>query len=207
VKVTPEYPGDNPEKRAARVFLYKMGLTAPKGGHALTLAGHQPEDEVELMRDYLKWNGKQTWFVDKSTKANVVAAMNRIEKDWSEAQVYRGDLKKLLRFIYPISFAHLDFMGYLNDKSVIPCLKEVSERCLPRAIIGLTWYRGRERPDLHTSAKRLVKASGGMSDPMWRWKGAINIVSEITDGRLQFASGIEYHNHRSPMSLTVFRAT
>lgn len=61
-----QFPGNHPDKQMARLFLYKHAKAAPVQGHAVTLAGTDPESEVLLMRDYLRWPAHRAWFVDKA---------------------------------------------------------------------------------------------------------------------------------------------
>src|SRR5690349_721733 len=132
-----QYPGDHKDKRAARLFLYKHALSSPRIGFAIALAGSTPESEICLLRDYLRWPGDRTWFVDNSEHISVLTALQNIRCRWPEARIYPGKLQDLLESTFPIGFANLDFMGHLNSFNVIPCLQLVIPNLTPGAILGL----------------------------------------------------------------------
>jgi len=204
-----QYPGDHKDKRAARLFLYKHALSAPKLGFAVTLAGSTPDPEVTLLRDYLKWPANHTWFVDSSNHVDVVAALQHIKFLWPESNVYPRDLQQLLSDPFPIGFANLDFMGHLNSFNVIPCLKLVIPNLGTGAILGLTWERGREMfHHPNSSGMKTLKAGQRYTDINdQRWAGVLRIVNKIARGSLEVLGGVEYQNNFSPMSVIVFRKT
>ena len=202
-----QYPGDHIDKRAARLFLYKHALHSIRQGSAITLAGTDPDSEISLLRDYLKWPANRTWFVDNSERIEVITALQHIKHSWPESRVYPGSLQNLLLEPFQIGFVNLDFMGHLNSFNVLPCLKLVIPNMLPGAILGLTWERGREMTHLpDSSGMRTLKAGArykNINDQ--RWAGVLKIVDKISNGQLEVLGGVEYQNHHSPMSVSVFR--
>lgn len=198
------YPGSNSQKRAARILLYQHVARRRRVGSAVTLAGQEPEEELYLLRDYLGWRGDQTWFVDRSKELDVVIALERVRCLWPSAWVVNDDLRRVLDRIPVIGFANLDFMGYLTDEN-LQCLRSTVERMVPGAVLGFTWYRGRENLALHHSAQRVFAAGGGheeMGDR--RWAGTLRVIDEETNGRLVLLDALEYRNNVSPMAMLVF---
>lgn len=203
------FPGDHPDKTAARLFLYKHAIDAPRHGHAVTLAGTEPRSEITLLRDYLQWDASRTWFVDHDVdNPHVRHAIKAIRFLWHGVNAKFCTLQTLLPKLDMIGFANLDFMGHLTESNVLPCLRETSQRLLPGGIIGLTWERGREQLGVakHSGARAVREGSKpNRSLNSKRWAGVLKIVQEETEGRLSFVAGLEYQNNHSPMSVTVFR--
>jgi hypothetical protein len=193
------------------LFLYNHALTAPSGA-AVTLAGHEPESEIVLMRDYLRRPGSDVWFVDfdksKPNGKNVYRALKRGKRIWPEANWVYGNLRHVLPTIGSVSFANLDFMGHLNCANVIPCLLEIFPRLVPGAVLGLTWERGREKMmyERDPGARTIrLGAKRGRSLNDCRWAGVTQTVVQLSDNELQPIGGYEYHSNWSPMSVSVFR--
>lgn len=199
------FPGDHPDKQAARLFLYKYGKRAPIQGHAITLAGTDPTSEVKLMRDYLRWPAHRTWFVDKSKTSVVTNALNSIRRMWPEVNVRCADLKDLVSDMGAIGFANLDFMGAPLSDNNLACMSEVIPLLLPKAIIGVTWIRGRENISLHLSARRLYRLGTGFRGNERRWAGVLRAIDNLSGGELNFIDRWEYFNNHSPMSVAVFQ--
>lgn len=203
------FPGDHQDKAAARLFLYKHAVDAPRNGHAITLAGTDPRAEITLLRDYLQWDPKRTWFVDfDKDNREVFSAIKSIQLLWRGVNTRLLDLLDVLPLIGMIGFANLDFMGHLNSYNVLPCLREVNKRMLRGAIVGLTWERGREQLNVKNhSGTRAIKLGSrkGRSLNDRRWAGVLKIVDEASDGSLEFVGGLEYQSNHSPMSVSVFR--
>jgi hypothetical protein len=198
------YPGSNSQKRAARILLYQHAAGRRRVGSAVTLAGQEPEEELYLLRDYLGWRGDQTWFVDRSKESEVVGALERVRAMWPEAWTVNEDLRRALERIPVIGFANLDFMGFLTEET-LQCLRGTVERMVRGAILGFTWYRGRENFAYHRSAMR-VFAAGADQDSLGdkRWAGTIRVINEETNRRLVLLDALEYRNNVSPMAMLVF---
>ncbi len=201
------FAGDHHEKRAARLLLYKHALAAPIQGHAVTLAGTEPEPEIALMRDYLKWPAHRAWFVDNSLRPEVVRALNRVVKAWPDANVERANLRNVIPKLGAIGFANLDFMGAPLQAETAACFLQVAPMMLPGGIVGFTWMRGRE--DLNTryenAAGFLWRLGKGFRGNARRWAGVLKFVDIISDGTLELVDTYDYYNHRSPMSVAIFR--
>jgi hypothetical protein len=196
------FPGDHSDKQAARMFLYRHAVAAPVQGHAVTLAGSEPESEVNLLRYYLKWPATRTWFVDNSLEVKVLNALYRVKRHWPDAHVERINLRNLLPRLGAIGFINLDFMGSpLQDESVV-CLEQAAERLLPGGILGFTWIRGRENYR-SPSCRRLMKFGKGTGDDL-RWSGVLRAVEHIDDS-LKLIGKYQYLSNHSPMSVAVFR--
>lgn len=206
------YPGESEDKRAARLFLYKLGATAPRCGHAVTLAGTEPSAEVDLMRDYLRWPGTKAWFVDwardTSSRARVLHALTEIKRRWPEAHVVRGDLNDVMGEIPLIGFANLDFMGF-DRKSVMPCIKKTIGRLVPGGVMAVTWYRGRETDAPHRSAWDVLEAARDvLSAADRRWAGVLRLVARWGNEAgcdLELVGALEYQHKNAPMSVTAWR--
>lgn len=201
------FAGDHHEKRAARLLLYKYALAAPVQGHAVTLAGTEPEPEVALMRNYLKWPAHRAWFVDNSLRPEVVEALNRIIQTWPEANVVRANIKNVVPKLEAIGFANLDFMGAPLQEETLFCFNEVAERMLRGGILGFTWLRGRENlgSNPRHSSELLWKLGKGYRGNERRWAGVLKAVEEISDGTLELIDRYEYLNNHSPMAVAIFR--
>lgn len=201
------FSGDHHEKRAARLLLYKHALAAPVQGHAVTLAGTEPEPEIALMRHYLKWPAHRAWFVDNSLRPEVVEALNRIIRKWPEANVLRANIKNVVPGLEAIGFANLDFMGAPLQEETISCFYEVASRMLPGGILGFTWMRGREHLGLTgtPSSNMLWKLGKGFRGNDRRWAGVLRAVEDVSDGTLELIDRYEYLNNRSPMAVAIFR--
>lgn len=198
------YPGDHKDKQAARVYLYRYALAAPIQGHAVTLAGTEPESEITLMRDYLKWPAHRAWFVDSSQRPEVIDALHRAHKNWPEANVQRINLWNLVPKLGAIGFANLDFMGAPLQDETIKCTEQVIDRLLPGGVLGFTWIRGREHFDAR--ATRLLWELGkGHEGNDRRWAGVLRAFDIMSRGSLDFVGKWEYLSNHSPMSVAVFR--
>lgn len=202
---TPGFPGSNSQKKEARVLLYQQALGRPRVGAAVTLAGPTPEEELDLLRNYLRWEGEQTWFVDNSTKPEVKKGLNKVQKMWPEARTDSRNLRNVLKDLPVIGFANLDFMGYMTESNLLPCLASTAQRMVSGAIMGLTWYRGRENLGCHVSARRVFHEGRDHEDIAdRRWAGTLRIVDQTTKGCLKILKAVEYHNGQSPMSMVVY---
>lgn len=201
----PPLPGNHEDKQAARMFLYRYAAAAPIQGHAVTLAGTEPESEVALMRDYLKWPAKRAWFVDNNNIPTVKKALRWIKKDWGDTNVLPVDLSDLAPKLGAIGFANLDFMGAPLQERTVRCLNRVIPRMLPNAIMGFTWIRGREHPNTHSSARLLWEMGIGYQGNNRRWAGVLRAIDIISDGALEFVDRWEYQSNHSPMAVAVFR--
>lgn len=199
------YPGDHSAKQVARLFLYKYARAAPIQGHAVTLAGTDPASEINLLRSYLKWPAHRAWFVDNSTRPEVLIALRHIRMNWPEANVEGNDLGNVVPKLEAIGFANLDFMGAPLHVDTLRCLGEVIPRLLPKAIMGFTWMRGREYIAGNTAAKRLWKLGKGFRGNERRWAGMTRAVDQIAKGSLELIDRWEYLSNHSPMSVAVFR--
>lgn len=199
--------GDHHEKRAARLLLYKHALAAPVQGHAVTLAGTEPEPEVALMRDYLKWPAHRAWFVDNSLRPEVVEALNRITRKWPTANILRANIKNVIPKMDAIGFANLDFMGAPLQEETIACFDQVAPRMLRGGILGFTWMRGRENlgPTATRSSKLLWELGKGFKGNERRWAGVLNFIDTVSDGTLKLIDQYEYQNNHSPMAVAIFR--
>lgn len=199
------FPGDRVEKRAARLLLYKHALAAPIQGHAVTLAGTEPEPEIFLMRDYLGWPAHHAWFVDNSLRPEVVNALNRAKKEWPGANVERVNLKNIVPKLEAIGFANLDFMGTPLQEETALCLELVAPRLLRGAILGFTWMRGREYVDGRASSRLLWDLGKGYRGDERRWAGVTRFVDTASKRTLRLIDRIEYLSNHSPMSVAIFR--
>lgn len=200
------FAGDHHEKRAARLLLYKHALAAPVQGHAVTLAGTEPEPEIALMRDYLKWPAHRTWFVDNSLRPEVVRALNRVIKIWPEANTKRANLLNIVPKLGALGFANLDFMGTPLHQETIDCFKLVAPRMLSGGILGFTWMRGRE--DLsgkRTSSELLWELGKGHKGNARRWAGVLKFIDIVSNKTLELVDAYNYLNNHSPMSVAIFR--
>lgn len=214
-RFTRVYPGESVDKRTARLFLYKFAVTAPRCGHAITLAGTEPYAEVSLMRDYLKWDAAKTWFVDWAknieNRANVLAALRGIETNWPGANVRRADINDIVPLLPTIGFANLDFMGLMDRDSMQPCIRDVIGRLPPGGVMGVTWFRGRDFDKPNRSAWDVHEAARDVKDlNERRWVGVQRMVNKWAkqqDVRLTLEGALEYQHRHSPMSVTVWRRT
>lgn len=209
---TRAYPGESEDKRAARLFLYKIAAAAPRCGHAITLAGTEPYAEVELMRSYLRWPGSKVHFVDwarnMQTRPRVIAALAEIKRQWPLANVVRGDINVLIEEIPLIGFANLDFMGFDRD-SVMPCVRKTIRRLAPGGIMGVTWFRGREVDEPCRSAWDVLEAARDITSVNdRRWAGVLRLVqrwSREEGTKLELVGALEYQHKNAPMSVTAWR--
>ncbi len=201
------FAGDHHEKRAARLLLYKHALAAPVQGHAVTLAGTEPEPEIALMRDYLKWPAHRSWFVDNSLRPEVVRALNRVIRTWPDTNVVRANLKNVIPKLPAIGFANLDFMGAPLQAETVACFDQVALRMLRGGILGFTWMRGRENlgPKPRPSSQLQWELGKGFRGNERRWAGVLKFVELVTDGTLELIDRYEYQNNHSPMAVAIFR--
>lgn len=187
------------------MYLYKYALAAPVQGHAVTLAGTEPESEVTLLRDYLKWPPHRTWFVDNSLRPEVVAALRRVHENWPEANVQRVNIWNLVPKLGAIGFANLDFMGAPLQDETIKCTQQVIDRLLPGGILGFTWMRGREDTLGMKAARKLWRLGKGFKGNERRWAGVLRAFDDMSGGTLNLVGKWEYLSGHSPMSVSVFR--
>lgn len=199
------FPGNTQDKQAARLFLYRYARAAPIQGHAVTLAGTEPESEVGLMRDYLQWPSHRAWFIDSAKTKKIGAALRKISRMWDGVNVRQLDLRDIVPHLEAIGFANLDFMGAPLSNDNLECLREITPLLLSGAILGLTWIRGRENLSLHISARRLWRLGKGFRGNERRWAGVIRAVDQVSGGTLRFLDRWEYFSNHSPMSIAVFR--
>ena len=170
----------------------------------MTLAGHKPEEELELLRDYLEWDPRKTWFVDHDLHSTVRQALDRTRERWPGVNTENRGLLGVLGEIPALGFINLDFMGYSTSSNVLPCLELAAQKLLKGGVLGLTWFRGREASH-HTSFRAVLTATTdhkNLNDR--RWAGTLRVIHKKTRGVLELAEAVEYQNHHSPMSLTVF---
>jgi hypothetical protein len=164
------------------------------------------------MRDYLRWPGERTWFVDwakdQTSRADVLAALRGIKRTWSDAHVIRDDINDVVAALPSIGFAHLDFMGF-DRKSVMPCVQKTIARLAPGGVMGITWFRGREVDSPERSAWDVFEAARDIDDlEMRRWIGVQRLIfkwARTAKARLTWVGGLNYQHRHSPMSVTVFR--
>lgn len=212
LRYTRTYPGDSEDKRAARLFVYKQALHAPRVGHAIALAGTEPFAEVSLLRDYLKWTGSRVHFVDwaKDTRSRpqVLAALAQIKNHWPAANVVREDVNNVVARLPIIGLAVLDFMGF-DRNSVMPCIQKTIERLSLGGIMAVTWFRGREVDEPCRSAWDVFEAARDIKDLDDRrrigiqrlvnqWARALNVD-------LECLGEVDYQHKHSPMTVTVWR--
>lgn len=199
------FPGDHKDKQTARLLLYKHALSAPIQGYAVTLAGTDPECELSLMRDYLKWPSHRSWIVDKSTNLGVLNALHFAKKFWPEANIKNADLCDVAPELEAIGFANLDFMGAPLQSDNIKCLKLVIPRMLPGSILGFTWLRGREYLDGFPSSKLLWELGRGYEGNERRWAGVTKAIQNISKNTMDLVDRWEYLSNHSPMAVSIFR--
>lgn len=200
-----DFPGDSADKKTARMILYRYAKLAPVQGNAVALAGPDPESEVALMRDYLRWPAQRAWFVDKSKTKEISQALSRIGEMWDGVNIRQIDLRELIPHLGAVGFANLDFMGAPLGDNSLNCLREIIPRLLSKAIIGLTWIRGREDMVRHISARRLWRLGKGAKGGDRRWLGVIRAIHNLSGGELVMIDKWEYFNGHSPMAIAVFR--
>ncbi len=200
------YPKDSQDKKAARLFLYKHAVDIPRAGAAITLAGSDPRSEIELMRYYLQWPKERVWFVDADKSKEMTRSLKSIRSMWPGVHAVQANLRDTLPQIGNIGFAHLDFMGHLNHYNVLPCIHEVVPQLIPGAIVGISWFRGREQWQ-HRRAAKLVweEGKGQNSLANLRWAGVSRVIDKLTNRSLEFLGGLEYQHHHSPMCVSVYR--
>lgn len=187
------------------MFLYRHVRAAPVQGHAVTLVGTDPESEVSLLRDYLKWPAHRTWFVDNDkNNRSVILAMNWIKKNWSEANAEMIDFRKLLPRLGAVGFANLDFMGAPLQETHQDCLEKLLPLLLPEAIVGFTWLRGREN-FISKSSLRLYQLGKGYQGNERRWAGFLRAVELLSKGTLVCIDRWEYLSNHSPMSVAILK--
>lgn len=199
------FPGNHQDKQVARLFLYRYAKTSPIQGHAVTLAGTEPESEVQLIRDYLGWPAHRAWFIDKATTRNVSLALRKIALLWKGVNIRQLDLRDLLPNLGALGFINLDFMGAPLLDNNLECLQGASALLLRGGILGLTWIRGRENLTAHLSARRLWRLGKGFSGNERRWAGVLKAVDILSKGDLKFVDRWEYFSNHSPMAIAVFR--
>jgi len=199
-----DFPGDHKEKQAARLFLYRHALDAPKQGHAVALAGSTPEQELKLLRDYLKWDPKHAWFIDNDRGAAVEYALERVSELWPGVNVSREDIKELAPTLGGIGFANLDFMDSPLQPDTLDCVKNVTEELLPGAILEFTWMRCREASSIRISSRMMEDLGKGYSGNEKRWKSHLKAFDYISNGTLKLIGRWEYFSW-SPMAVSVFR--
>lgn len=206
------YPGESEDKRAARLYVYKFAASAPRCGHAITLAGTEPYAEVDLMKRYLGWDASRTWFVDwarnTQTRDRVLGALREIKRQWPSANVVRGDINVVMEEIPLVGFANLDFMGF-DRESVMPCVRKTIRKLVPGGIMGLTWYRSREVDEPHRSVWDVFEAARDVASlGERRWAGVLRLVQRWgrEEGvKLEMVGALEYQHKNAPMSVTAWR--
>lgn len=211
-RYTRAYPGESDDKRAARLFLYRYAVSAPRCGHAVTLAGTEPEAEVWLLKKYLGWPGARVHFVDWArdvqTRPRVLAALKQIKEMWPQADVVRGDVNDVIESVPLVGFANLDFMGFTRD-SVMPCVKRTIAKLAPGGIMGVTWFRDRETDEPHRSAWdvfEMARDVNSLNDR--RWAGMLRIIqrwAREAGTKLELVGALEYQHQHSPMAVIVWR--
>lgn len=212
LRYTRTYPGDTEDKRVAQLFTYRHAVSAPRVGAAVTLSGTAPRAEVLLMRDFLRWPGERTYFVDwaKDTRARslVLAGFKTIRREWPAANVEHGDINDVVARLPMIGFANLDFMGF-DRASVMPCVQKTIEHLARGGVMSLTWFRGREVDEPRRSAWDVFEAARDVEDLdsrrrvgvqrlIDRWARAVNVS-------LEWMGGLDYQHNHSAMSVTVWR--
>lgn len=199
------YPGDvGGDKAISRLLLYHKAKNIPVRGCAVTLAGTSPENEIVLMRDYLRWPARKTWFVDKSKTPEITKSLKKIKGLWPEVNVSNEDIRNVIPKLGQIGFINLDLMGFPLSDTSVSCIKSLSKVLLPGAIFGLTWIRGRERL-LHKSTRMLWRLGEGHHGNDRRWVGLEKAVSMLSEESLRLTDRWQYFNNHSPMCVAVFR--
>lgn len=206
-----DYPGESDDKRAARLFVYKYAIAAPRVGHMVALIGTVPH-EADLAMEYLCWPAERAHFVDwardVNTRKQVLAALRETKRRYPRADVVRGDLHDVILDLPLIGFANLDFMGFTRD-SVMPCVKETLARLAVGGIMAVTWYRCREIDAPHRSAWDVLEAARDVADVAdRRWAGVLRLVARWAGERgvvLELLGAMEYQHNHSPMSVVVWR--
>ena len=212
-------PAESPEKRMARMTLYQTAQAAPRYGHAVTLAGAEPEAEAALLLDYLHWQPNHTWFVDwakeMSTRQDVIDGLTRLRTKYPKAHAIQDNVVKVIQALPVIGFANLDFMGQPTRTYVQPALRETCKRLATGGIVGLTFYRGRESCRQQHGAYDVWQAAG--ADPAQavsirsddtRWLGVCNLVAGIARSvgcNLKFVRGLQYQHRYSPMAMAIWQ--
>ena len=138
-----EYPGDSDAKRIARMAVYeRVGSMQPieeRRGAAVVLAGTEAS-EIGLLKEYLRWDANQCWFVDNHNKEG----LNRVHRKWPKAKTLFGDVKYVVSGVKSISFLNLDIMGYIGQDEV-DILTEARPNIEDWGMVFCSFYRGRER--------------------------------------------------------------
>jgi hypothetical protein len=205
------YPGESEDKRAVRMYIYTLALSAPKLGHMVALAGTETAEAL-LARDYLKWSGTKAWFVDwardMQSRPRVLEALENIKRLWPAANVVRGDINAVMDEIPLVGFANLDFMGFDRD-SVMPCVQKTIRLLAPGGVMAVTWYRGREIDAPHRSAWDVLEAARDvLSEADRRWAGVLRLVgrwSREAGRQLELVGALEYQHKNASMSVTAWR--
>ena len=211
------YPGESQSKSAARVFVYRVASDAPRIGHAVALAGPTPESEVDLMKNYLRWPGERTHFVDWArdtlARSRVLGALDNIKKIWPEANVRHADINQVVAELPSIGFANLDFMGF-SRTSVMPCVQSVIGRLVPNGVMALTWFRGREVDSPERSAWDIFEAARDIPDiENRRCAGVLRLVDgwgKAQGVNLKLRGAVEYlhfpkSRYKGAMSVAVWQ--
>jgi hypothetical protein len=165
------------------------------------------------MRDYLRWPGERTWFVDwardTASRPAILKALGHIKKAWPSANVVRADINNVVETLPLIGFANLDFMSNMNRESVQPCIRATVARLTLGGILSYTWFRGREVDSPERSAWDVMEAARDIPDlGMRRWAGTLRLVIDraIHSGvGLKLVGALEYQHAHSPMAVTVFQ--
>ena len=208
-------PPETDDKKTARLFLYKHALGALRVGHAVTLAGTEPFAEVELIRDYLRWPATRSWFVDwaknTDTRSEVLDALRGIKHRWPEANVVHGNIIEVIEDLPSVGFANLDFMGFMDRRSMQPAVRAVISKLVRGGVMGLTWFRGRDIDEPWRSASDVHAAARDVADLNdRRWVGVLRMVdgwAKEAGVHLELVGAMEYQHHHSPMSVAVWRRT
>jgi hypothetical protein len=171
----------------------------------VTLAGSDPISEVKLLKEYLKWPGSRTWFVDKDESDDVLTALNQIRRTWPEAQVLTAELSDVAEKLPFIGFANLDFMGGPLTGRNVDCMMKVIPKLLPKATLGVTWIRGRECLEVHRGSQLLWELGKGFRGNERRWMGFLRAMEKLSNGELDLLGRLEYQSNHSPMAVAVFQ--
>ncbi len=200
-----QFPGDHENKRAARLLLYKHALLSPIQGYSIMLAGTDPECEITLMRDYLKWPSQRAWIVDNSSNLSVLNALRSAKRLWPEANIKNTDVCNIIPKLESIGFANLDFMGAPLQADNLKCLRLIIPRMLPGSILGFTWLRGREYIEGHPSSKLLWELGKGYTGNERRWAGVTRAIQNISNNTISLIDRWEYLHNHSPMAVSIFK--
>src|SRR6185295_11876372 len=136
-------PEDNDSKRLTRFYLYRRiknlwAISGAPKGSAIVLAGDEAS-EVGCLRDYLKFEGKDSYFVDLDR-----TGLDVVQKEWKKAQIFHGPIEDAISSVRDqLALINFDFCGYLNEKAVAS-IQASSSKISPKGFVAYTFARDRE---------------------------------------------------------------